>query len=142
MLPTLRSALVRVGLVLGAVVTLGACAQVIGLDGVEYDRRLCGADDECTLPSLCRGNSNGTFYCEPPPTTGSKFAEKAYDSYTTVQGKSVGVGTPHCLSGVDDGNLCTRPCRGNQHCGGKLPVCRGLPLSSDASRSVPVCQSN
>lgn len=126
-----------VALTLGTLVTLGACANVIGLDGVEYDRRLCGADDECTLPSICRGNANGTFYCEPPPAVGAKFGEPAY---TVVDGKSVG---PSCLSGVDDGALCTRPCRSEtKHCGGKLPKCRDLPLASDTSRKVPVCQKN
>ena len=134
---SIQVVLARFALVCGATVTLGACANVIGLDGVEYDRRLCGADDECTLPSICRGNANGTFYCEPPPAFGAKFGEPAY---TTVDGKRTG---PNCLSGVDDGTLCTRPCRDkNKHCGGNLKECRGLPLASDPSRSVPVCQKN
>ena len=136
---TSARALARLGLAFGALVLLGACANVIGIDGVEYDRRLCGVDDECTLPSICRGNANGTFYCEPPPAVGAKFAEKAYASYDN---KGHGIGSPSCLSGLDDGNLCTRPCRVDAHCGGKLPKCRDLPLAGDGSRSVPVCQKN
>lgn len=141
--PKTRSAilLARLGLIAAAVLTLGACANVIGLDGVEYDRRLCGSDSECNLPSICRGNASGTFYCEPPPANGAKFGQDAYANYTGTGANRRGVGVANCLSGVDDGKVCTRPCRAPKDCGNPLPACKNLPLGSDGSRVLPVCQA-
>ncbi len=85
---------------------------------------------------ICRGKASGDLVCETPPSTGAAFGEPAY---TTEDGKRTG---PNCLSAIDDGNLCTRACRESADCGGKLPTCRGLPLASDTTRTVPVCQKN
>lgn len=113
--------------------TWTACAQQIGLDGIEYDRRLCGADNECTPPLICRGNAIGTFYCEPPPDGAQGFGQPAVAPTSST-------GLKNCASGVDANGICTRPCRNSAQCGGTLPTCKNLPIDGDASRLVAVCQ--
>jgi hypothetical protein len=124
-----RRGFVSLFVVTGFALVWAACASQIGLDGVEYDRRLCGADGECTPPTICRGNAIGTFYCEPAPADGQPFVSPSSSSKVA-----------NCASGVDVNGICTRPCRNTAQCGGTLPTCKNLPLKSDPSRSVAVCQ--
>jgi hypothetical protein len=111
----------------------GACASQIGLDGIEYDRRLCGADKECNAPSVCRGTTDGSFRCEPAPANAAKFAEKI--------DKSGAGGASICASGLDLGGVCTRPCRDRSDCGFPLTACSPTALSTDLSRTIGACQA-
>jgi hypothetical protein len=132
-LPPRRRGLFSLLAVLAGATIWGACASQIGLDGVEYDRRLCGADGECNPPTICRGNAIGTFYCEPAPADGQPFGQPAIAPTSSSK-------VANCASGVDVNGICTRPCRNSAQCGGSLPTCKNLPLKSDPSRSVAVCQ--
>lgn len=120
-----------VSLVLASLVGPLGCESQIGLDGVEYDRKLCGADTECNPPLKCRYYGPAPFLCEPPPPTATKKFGQALG-----KGEDPSV----CESNSASDGFCTRPCRSLADCvGSGLPSCTNAKLPNDPSRSVAVC---
>ena len=129
--PRLVPRAVAAALVFSAVVGPLGCESQIGLAGVEYDRKRCGADPECDPPLKCRYSSRVPFLCEPPPPTAiRKFGD------AVKKGENASV----CESNSASDGFCTRPCRSPADCGNAgLSACTNLKLPEDPSSSVAVC---
>ena len=106
------------------------CANQIGLDGVEYDRKDCTFDVECASPLKCRYVQNEPFLCDVvPPSATKKFGEPV------APGADGG-----CESNAARDGFCTHPCKSNADClGPNIPRCANFPLPNDPSRFVALC---